>query len=375
MKIWKINLRFRYIIGVVASFFFFFGILFTLSKNKIDKFQNALIENISKNNYDEFYSMSKFIFTDPIIKDELYYPAIKSNAELYEMVKKISIPIYDIDSIYNKISIISEGFWKKNIFRLSFTIGKDTLEAFAYLKISKKKSDAAFCIIPQSGINSARKIFYESDGNTESDNNADDILQRFGDVFILIKLNEGCLAIHNGSFKINYNTLVPTMVNLSSSYSYYYILSSIALTKYIKTKYNSVGVVGLSQGGMATVINSIVTKPNLAVVASGYSNFFDTIQVSSITQIIYPGISRKLHPDSLIKRFNQTKTKFLFTYGYNDDDIYQIEAIKRQTEQKFSILENCIFKTHPTGHNFSKDDIDSFLLYNKLPLLITETIN
>lgn len=361
MKIWKFRIRLRYFAWSVASLFFILGLLFTQYKSKIDKYKRLLISKQEYSAEDGFNSLSKYIFTDPIEGNTFFYPTIKSTEDLGDMIRKLSVPIYEIDSVYDKIHIVSNGFWNKDIFRVCFTIGCDTMNAFAYVKkINNYQANAAFCLIPQSGLNTSSKIFKQSDGDSESDNNGDDILVEFGDVFTLIKLNEDCLAINNGYLKINYNNLVPSLINNSSSYSYHYIVCSIALTKYLKTVYNKVGVAGLSQGGLAALINSIATKPNFAIIVSGYSVINDNVNLSGITQIIYPNISKEIQSDSLMKRIGNMRTQYLFTYGKTDDDVYKVEAKNYLTANKFSSLTNTTFLVHPFGHIFEKGLIQAF---------------
>jgi hypothetical protein len=366
LKIWKFNFRLRYLALALAAFSFILGNFFLPIKNKVKRANTQINMSDVYDGKKEFNSLSKYIFTDPIEGDTFFYPTIQSTEELGSIIRKLSVPIYDIDSIYGKIKIVSNQLWKKDIFHICFTIGGDTLNVLSYVKHSEKSPKMAFCLIPGSGLNPSSKIFNQTDGESGSDHNGDDILAECGDVYTLIKLNEDCLALQNGYFKINYNSLVPSMLNQSSAYSYHYLLCSIALTKYLKTNYKTVGVVGLSQGGLATLINTLATKPDFAIIASGYSILYNDVNLSSITQIIYPGISKKIQPDSLIKRISNQHTQFLFTYGKNDDDVYKIEAELNMTAKKFSKCPNATFSIHPTGHNFDKTLIQDFIDSDKI---------
>ncbi len=361
MQFLKINLRFRYIVLIaIVIAFVFGGYFFKPIMGKLNHYKDYLSNEELANEDMGFPKISPLIFTDKINSDTLINPPIKSEKELKTILDKYSLKVTDIDSIYDKIHILNFTFLNNNIFKLTYEFEKDTLNAFAFYKEGNKRFDAATCIIPQSGQNVSSEIKYKNDNISNSDNNADEIFLKYGDVFILIKLNEDILAINNGICKINYNSLVPFLINNNSSYSFFYIQSSIAITKFIKTKYKKSIVAGLSQGGIATLINSLSTKPTFSVISSGYSVFFDIALPSSVSQLIFPGVLKKINSDSLLNTLPKSKKNYLFTYGNVDDDIYREEANFKYTERKFSNIKKAFFKNHPDGHQFPEQVIDEF---------------
>ena len=69
--------------------------------------------------------------------------------------------------------------------------------------------------------------------------NIDDIVVNFGDVFILVKPNEDFLAIHNGESKIKESEFVNHLLNSGGSYTAYYMLQGLALSKYLEARYKA----------------------------------------------------------------------------------------------------------------------------------------
>lgn len=68
--------------------------------------------------------------------------------------------------------------------------------------------------------------------------NIDDLLEKAGERYILIKPNEDILAIHNGSKKVDQKYYLNHLFNSGGSYSYTCLVQFMALTKYIKVDIN-----------------------------------------------------------------------------------------------------------------------------------------
>jgi hypothetical protein len=118
---------------------------------------------------------------------------------------------------------------------------------------------------------------------------------------------------------------------------------------------------GLSQGGLATLINALESQPDFAVIASGYSVLSGKIEWSGHDQIIVPGISRRINEDSILQEFGDSKTKWLFTYGFEEQGIYKMEAQEMLTASAVEGLPNVEVEIHEKGHLFPVEEIRGFI--------------
>lgn len=301
------------------------------------------------------------IFVDPIIKKEdLLYSPIKNKKKLDEKINVFK-GFSTTENLYQDISII-KGSMKSNYVEViySYKNKKDTL--YAYLKKSLlKNSKKAMHIIPGSGLNQSSEILYKNSILDNYQSTIDDLVYEYGDCYIFIKPNEDILALHNGSKKISEIQFVNYLLNNSSSYSGYYITQTVALSKYLKEKYEELNLFGLSQGGQAALINAIESKPEKAIISSGYSVLMDSSYPSNLRQIIIPGFHIKYSSDSIYNFIKKSRTSFLFTYGKKEVDIYRREAHLDITKKKFKNLDNVQVVKHPEGHVYPLKEIKSFI--------------
>ena len=112
------------------------------------------------------------------------------------------------------------------------------------------------------------------------------------DVYVFVKPNEDFAAIHDGKRKLDYAGISTYLLNKGGSYSAHYVANSIALEKYLQSKYARTVVLGLSQGGDAALLNALQTRPTAAVVASGFSVLDEVLSWANSEQIIVPGYYR-----------------------------------------------------------------------------------
>ena len=85
--------------------------------------------------------------------------------------------------------------------------------------------------------------------------------------YTFIKPNEDCLAFYNGEGKVNIAFFVNWLLNNATSFSAAYIVSAMAITKYLQQRHDKVVVAGLSQGGGAALLTSLQSRPTAAVIA------------------------------------------------------------------------------------------------------------
>lgn len=342
--------------------------------NKI-KFEKASLQNQSfdirdtpkqleienKNyNYIGSYKLADHFISKITEFDKLRYQAVSNYEDLYKRINIYKINIDSFDLAYSKIQILNSSI-KDHVLSLTFKYGDRTDTAFAYFKpgfynVGKK---VGIHIIPGSGINQSSAMFYKEKKNYQS--NIVDIVQSHGDLFILVKPNEDFLAIHNGIKKINESSFVNYLLNNGSSYSAYYMIQSLAVSKFIQNKYEALYVCGLSQGGLAALINALQSHPQKAIIASGYSVLMDHPYMSAQDQLIIPDYKTLNNSEHIKIQIQKMNTQFLFTWGIQENGFYGIDAKDRLTSNFFKDLKNVKSMIHPLGHIYYEPVITEFL--------------
>ena len=306
-------------------------------------------------------------FVSPIIANPalLKYPPVKNNEELNHRINKLIVDIDSIEFAYENIKI--ESFEKKEkILEIRYTYKgkKDTVFAFLKTALKQLSNTVGVLVIPGSGINQSTEIYNKNNTGQNYQSNIDDIYNYYGDVFILVKPNEDFLAIHNGEKKIAESSYVNYLINVGSSYSAYYFIQSLALSKYIKNKYEMMYITGLSQGGYVALLNSLQSNPQKSVIASGYSILLDNPHQSGHNQFILPGLSNFFNKEKIKNNIMSSNTDYLFTYGKQEYGIYGREANEFLTKDYYSELENVTVNSHKGKHVY--DSISTVRFLNKI---------
>ncbi|WP_332910196.1 hypothetical protein [Algoriphagus boritolerans] len=284
---------------------------------------------------------------------------------------QIFVELDNFESIYDDIEVVDAQLLSldsgaTSIQKVSFNFRGKHFDAFAYALINQEGgSKTSTLVIPGSGLNQASMIFKKNPNNYHF--SLFEILAELknNDSYIFIHPNEGVLAFHNGSHKLNYNFITNYQINNGGSYSASYLIQTIAFEKYLKLKYSQTIIMGLSQGGLATMINALESEPDIAIVSSGYSVLNEKIEWSGHDQIIIPGISKRLRAENVKDELAQSKTSWLFTYGLKEKGIYKMEANQSLTASLIDDLPNVDVDIHQEGHQFPVKEINRFL-QNKL---------
>jgi hypothetical protein len=125
--------------------------------------------------------------------------------------------------------------------------------------------------------------------------------------------------------------------NRGTPYGTNSLIESIALTKYLKTKYRRVIISGLSFGGIYTTLNAFETSPDACLVSGGYTVEVDNTASSSVDyqSSHFGNLIFSLNRDTVKNKINilKNKTEFMFSWGQSGD-IPQ-EAIYHSTENYF----------------------------------------
>ena len=318
--------------------------------------------------------LMEIVFPDTISDNHLYYPPIKQPKDILEYNERVFINQESFDHAYDSITILnSETLYRPReepqVLKVSFIYQSKQYEVFAYATKLKQKNSpetasTAALIIPGSGINQSLGIALTDQRNYHY--GIQEALHGSVEyMYTLIKPNEDFLAWHNGKGKkLGGNCIWNWHLNRNGSYSISYIVQSLAFVKWMKKHYKHTVVAGLSQGGTATLINAIQSQPSIAVVSSGISLIMNDVEIAGHDQIIgIPGYSDYFKADSLIAKLSKTSntTRWLFTWGKLETDVYLMDAQNNITASKLNSLENILAVTHDGAHIFPVDVIVAFL--------------
>jgi len=304
-------------------------------------------------------------FTDPLNEsDNPLFQETNSIDSIHEKLESLYVPVENFDHFYEDITITSSSTQQTTpntwIHSIKYNLAGKEYSAYAYFRKNESKNENGFLLIPGSGLNQSSAIYHRD--RTNYQHGILDLLGQYGEVFVLVKPNEDFLAIHNGRNKLNYNFIINHLLNRGGSYSALYIAHSLAFSKFIKTKYETTGVVGLSQGGGAAFLNALQSEPDIAIISSGFSFLFDKMQAGSHDQIIIPCkcFAKYTEVDFVRQKISNLKTKFLFSWGKGESDYYKYEAF---TQYSCSLLNlpntECIL--HDMGHVYPVEEIKDYM--------------
>jgi len=358
IKLYFSKLIFVILIISLSLFFFFY------SEKKNDlKFDTFNISNLLEE------EVFKHAFTDNVYQGELYYESINSLNEIKDRNDSIFLNILDFDNAYKNIEIKSTEEIKiknKNIgvIKINFDYKDKIYEAFSYGSDNKcdPKSSASL-VIPGSNSNQSLSIISEDTKNYHY-GIISPLKKINSKIFVLIKPNEDFLAWHNGKGKkLGGDFIYAYHVNRQGSYSASYILQSLAFTKWMKKCYGKIILAGLSQGGGATLLNAMQSKPDYAIIASGFTLYSKFIDWSGFDQILnIPNYHKYFDEKKLIDSLKKSPTKWMFSWGEDEVGLYKIEALNKFTAKKIQNLKNVKTIIHTKGHVYDHSSIENFLL-------------
>lgn len=306
------------------------------------------------------------VFTDPIVSN-LVYPPITSIAGIKAANDRMFIDVSDFDSAYERLNITRAArvqVGNSLMLRVDFDLAGKQHQAYAYLinrhwQPSRHRAVASL-IIPGTGVNQSTRMLEGADSG-EAQTWLPAFSRPDSDLFLFIKPNEDALAFHDGQAKLSDDAIKNYHLNRGGSYAASYIVQSLAMTKYLRSLYPKIVIGGVSQGGAATLLNAIQSKPDVAVIASGYSAFIDAIEVSDLTQIVIPRVWRDNAPAALSAKLRKLPTRFLLTWGEEDTPVYRLDLEHSYTCRELSGVSNITCTSHHGGHHFPVDQVQAFL--------------
>jgi len=318
--------------------------------------ENLNLEKIDPN----FLYSYKFI--DELVQYPLHFKNITKDEDIQILNNNILVKLSNIDFLNLDFKILNNEKILANtdlpILKVDFLIDNKKHSSFAYGKRTNKKK--AILIIPGSGFNQSSKIYLEEKLNYQYGLKTK--LKDNYDVYVFIKPNEDYLAFHNKKNKLSSHMIHNWHINNGGSYSFSYIMQSIAFSEYLKKEYTTTVVAGLSQGGEAAFLNSIYSKPDYTIISSGFS--FRHLQnvAADLEQILIPNnvLYNLKNLKNLMKENN--KTKFFFSWGKNETDSYYLETQDFYTCNIFkNIVENEVKCYSGSGHEYLPNKVQKFL--------------
>ena len=289
---------------------------------------------------------------------------MRSDSDIFAKNREIFVPINAFQNAFENINIAESRMFFINggtvqLLEVKFYLEGKQYTATAYKSKDCKTNIRATLIIPGSGINQSTKII-----NMDKDSYHYGVTEIFGDAcqFVYIKPNEDALAWPFGGKKLDGTLIFNWHINSGGSYSLSYLVQTIAIAKFLKTTFTKLTVAGISQGGAATLLNALQTKPDYALVISGYNSSLAEHEWSGFDQLVIPGMNVHLTPAAIMQRIRNSHTQYLFTWGIKEIGAYKAEAINsRFCQLKNDGVYNISCISHQGGHEVPVSEIRQWL--------------
>ncbi|MCC7029480.1 MAG: hypothetical protein IT257_04175, partial [Chitinophagaceae bacterium] len=250
------------------------------------------------------------------------------------------------------------------IMKLPFMLNNKSDTAYTAFTPSALNGDCktAIFLIHGNGVNTTTYLL-QGAGYACTYCNVKNTCLQFGDVYTYCKPNEDWRAIYWNKKKLNdyaYNYCEA----IGHNYGTNYLIETIALVKALKSKYERVIVMGLSEGGYTTLLNLLNTEPDGAVVAAGYSINFDIYLPSQfLLSNRFGNIPQNYTRDSVKARIATLQTNTLFTYGEGDNvELMDPEHDFHYTQNFLNNNSKCSFYYNFNTHTFPQcSTLDTFI--------------
>ncbi|MBI2968185.1 MAG: hypothetical protein HYY40_10285 [Bacteroidetes bacterium] len=244
-------------------------------------FTTILQKKISSLTFSADTEILQYLFQNPALPNQLD-SQITTIAELEYQLKKFDITTSDFFNSYSPITVLNDTLID-TITRISFQFNSKTYYAYCFFVPGMVSADSvATLIIPGSGTNQSTEIYYKTGYHGPIVDN----VSKYGDTYIFVKPNQDFLGIHRENKLLMDEAIVPFLINTGFSYTAYYLTQCVAFAKYLKNKYRKIAIVGLSQGGTASLYVSLQAEPAAAVIASGFSVLFEKFALMGMNQPI-----------------------------------------------------------------------------------------
>jgi len=306
-------------------------------------------------------------FVDPVATDWLLHDPINNVVGVRSSNNAVFMLAEGFENSFDCITVqaateLTDRTNTRHAVRVAYRYRGTDFTALAYGRLPTNCGiGSAALVIPGSGLNQATSIVDRDAGNVHRG-----ILDALGSVtqtYALVKPNEDSLAWHNGKgMKLTGDMIWNYHVNRGGSYSVSYLMQSLAFVKWMKTCFDKTVVAGVSQGGAATLLNALQSKPTAAVVSSGHSLLFDQVEYAGHNQLLnVPGYASLAKSANLVAALAASPSSWLFSWGRLDSDIYKVEAETGFTASYIRPLANVDVSIHDGGHEFPVADVRAFV--------------
>jgi hypothetical protein len=186
-----------------------------------------------------------------------------------------------------------------------------------------------------------------------------DSLATLGDVYIAIRplIDFRALVWDRPNHPVGLNSEFPIPNQISgylngrgTPYGVNCLIESIALVKYLKSRYQRVIIAGLSYGGIYTTLNALDAAPEGALISGGYSILADQIQENDYQVGSFGPLFYSLTRDSVKQNISKSTSEFLFSWGHGGD--IPEETDLHYTQNYFSGLANTQYFYDYNTHTF-----------------------
>ncbi|MBK8143787.1 MAG: T9SS type A sorting domain-containing protein [Bacteroidetes bacterium] len=307
---------------------------------------------------------------------------IQSTAELQTALDSaFKFKLHDFDSLHT-MTVVDTLFYdslrnntynsypfvypqKDPLVNIKFSLNGKTgiSQTFLFPSDTASQSKTAHLILPGNG-NNVTSVMVQGGGYPNLLCYLSNHLKLYGDVYAYMKPNEEARAIYWNQNKLNHSYLVSYLdTSMHHPYGLNYLLEIIATIKFLKEKYCKVIVYGLSEGGYASLLASLIEKPNAAFICAGYAVGFDTSWSSySILQERFDSLVFNFHKDTIKSLIQAGTTEYMFSWGDGDaTNLMQAEHDSNYTQNFLNDSLHCSFYYNYQGHTFpSCGTMDTF---------------
>ena len=304
-------------------------------------------------------------FSDPLYGGKLQYPEVSKSDEANKYVK---IQVLNKNYLYNLDETLKLGKLSVNgeIARNTYRIRGDKYTAYAFFTpiSGTGKAPCAALIVPPHGLNEAS--FIQRRKNSLYPNTQENILNVVSsmcDSSVVMKPNNDYISIHSKGKKLRhvYFSRIAHKLYPESTRGAYYIANVAVFVKSFKRKYEKVFLLGLSEGTKVAQVAAVLSEPDIAVLASGFSAAKGKAIVDG--EAIYTiGFENNVYflPD-FPNMLQSTPTKFVYAFGRREEGIEGGEAVTGFTCKKFSKYGKVRCILHDGGHGFPAREISRLI--------------
>jgi len=326
---------------------------------------------INRNFNPGIFYIHSFVQTRAGLFDSLNNLMKFGGSDYYGSYNNIQVrDMYPVDSINNTMNY----YFSKNkinaykqrdpIWSLPFSLnGKQSTTYCTYTPTTNtenpQSNKTAVLFITGSGTNNGTAMV-RGEGYQNIYGFQKDSLATLGDVYIAIRPLIDFRAFVwdrvNSPAALNSEFPIPNQISSylngrGTPYGVNCLIESIALVKYLKSKYQRVIIAGLSYGGQYTTLNTLESAPEGALVSGGYTILVDeTSQTNNYQMASFGSLFYSLNRDSVKNNIGKSTTEFLFSWG-KDGDVYE-ESHLHATQNYFAALNNTQYYYDYGPHTF-----------------------